>query len=84
MFEFTTVRYSKIDNLTYFLSGNQLLKVDDLAGNTAGFNNGANSLDEIAYDANGSMTKDLNKGISSIQYNSLNLDKIGCASEMLI
>ena len=73
MFEFTTVRYSKIDNLTYFLSGNQLLKVDDLAGNTVGFYNGANSLDEIAYDANGSMTKDLNKGISNIQYNVLNL-----------
>lgn len=68
-----TNSYGKIDNLTYFLSGNQLLKVDDLSGNTAGFNNGANSLDEFAYDANGSMTKDLNKGISNIQYNSLSL-----------
>ena len=36
----------------------------------------------IGYDQNGNMTKDLNKGISNIQYNSLNLDKIGCASEI--
>lgn len=35
---------------------------------------------QFAYDANGNLTKDLTKGISEIQYNFLNLKKIGCIS----
>ena len=35
--------------------------------------NGVNAATEYFYDRNGNMTKDLNKGISSITYNSLNL-----------
>ena len=35
--------------------------------------NGANAADEYSYDANGNLTKDLNKGISGITYNFLNL-----------
>lgn len=37
------------------------------------FVNSSNAATEYEYDENGSMTKDLNKNISSIQYNSLNL-----------
>ena len=37
------------------------------------FKDGASQSDEYTYDKNGNMTKDLNKNISSIQYNSLNL-----------
>jgi len=72
-----------IDNLTYTLNGNQLSKVEDATGNSSGFNNGSSTNNEYVYDQNGNLTKDLNKNISNIQYNSLNLDKIGCASEML-
>ena len=38
-----------------------------------GFTNGANTTNEYTYDHNGNLTKDLNKNISNIQYNSLNL-----------
>ena len=37
------------------------------------FKNGANTTIEYEYDANGNLTKDLNKKIVDIQYNSLNL-----------
>jgi hypothetical protein len=40
-------------------------------------------LSTYTYDNNGNLTKDSNKGIASITYNSLNFDKIGCALEML-
>jgi len=62
-----------IDNLTYTYSGNQLTRVDDATGNTAGFNNGASTANEYVYDNNGNLTKDSNKGITNIAYNSLNL-----------
>ena len=41
--------------------------------NSFEFKNGANAADEYSYDANGNLTKDLNKGISGITYNFLNL-----------
>jgi RHS repeat-associated protein len=44
-------------------------------GNTMGFNDQANNTTEYAYDTNGSMTKDDNKGISNIIYNMLNKPK---------
>ena len=47
--------------------------MEDATGNTAGFKNGASQENEYTYDANGNLTKDSNKGIASITYNSLNL-----------
>jgi len=64
---------SLIDNLAYTYSGNQLTKVEDATGNSAGFSNGANAANEYTYDNNGNLTKDSNKNISSIAYNVLNL-----------
>ena len=65
-----------VDNLTYIYNGNQLTKVEDATGNATGFTNGANQTNEYTYDANGNLTKDLNKNISNIQYNSLNLPSV--------
>ena len=73
-----TSSYGLIDNLTFTLDGNQLNRVDDASTATA-YNNGFEFKDavkqanEYAYDANGNLTKDLNKNISNIQYNFLNL-----------
>ena len=70
--------YGLIDNLTFTLDGNQLNRVDDAVTSSA-YNNGFEFKDavkqanEYAYDANGNLTKDLNKGISNISYNCLNL-----------
>ena len=70
--------YGLIDNLTYTLSGNQVTRVDDATTATA-YNNGFEFKDavkqanEYAYDKNGNLTKDLNKNITGIQYNCLNL-----------
>ena len=72
--------YGLIDNLTFTLDGNQLNRVDDASTATA-YNNGFEFKDavkqanEYAYDANGNLTKDLNKNISEIQYNCLNLPR---------
>lgn len=70
--------YGLIDNLTYTLTGNQLNRVDDAVtasayNNSFEFKNGASVANEYAYDANGNLTKDSNKGITLIQYNVLNL-----------
>ena len=77
--------YGLVDNLTYTYNGNKLTRVDDAVTATSytsgtNFINGASTSNEYVYDQNGNLTKDLNKNISNIQYNSLNLDKIGCAS----
>ena len=70
--------YGMIDNLTFTFDGNRLSRVDDSATASA-YNNGfefkdaAKQANEYAYDANGNLTKDLNKGITDIQYNCLNL-----------
>ena len=64
------------DNLSFTLNGNQLKAVNDDATATASngfeFKDGAKLATEYTYDANGSLIKDLNKGIE-IQYNLLNL-----------
>ena len=65
-----------IDDLSYTYSGNQLTNVKDESGNTAGFTDGANVANEYTYDNNGNLTKDSNKNISSIEYNSLNLPSV--------
>lgn len=70
--------YGIIDNLSLTYNGNQLEVVNDNATHTA-FNNsfefkdGAKQTIEYIYDANGNLTQDLNKKITDIQYNCLNL-----------
>ncbi len=70
--------YGLIDNLSITLNGNQLKSVNDAVttaayNNSFEFKNGANAATEYMYDANGNLTKDLNKNITDIQYNFLNL-----------
>ena len=67
---------SLADNLTYTYSGNRITKVEDATGNAAGFKNGSTATTEYTYDNNGNLTKDSNKGIASITYNSLNLPSV--------
>jgi len=65
-----------MDNLVYGYDANdknKLLKVTDATDNTEGFKDGADNQEEYGYDPNGNMTRDDNKGISSIMYNHLNL-----------
>lgn len=69
-----------IDNLTYVYKegglSNKLARVSDerIADYQLGdFKNGSNTDDDYDYDINGNLTKDQNKGISSISYNILNL-----------
>ena len=69
--QLSSAAYGMIDNLTLTLNGNQLNRVDDAVA--ASTYNGA---DEYSYDANGNLTKDLNKGISGITYNFLNLPNV--------
>lgn len=72
-----------IDQMTYsYASGgsNKLLSVSDTS-NTASaklgdFINGTNTGDDYKYDVNGNLTKDLNKGIDTINYNHLNLPSL--------
>ena len=75
--------YSIIDNLDCAYEGNRLTKVEDSAAGSGQptyygafhFNDGADSDLEYAYDANGNMTKDLNKDSTEIKYNLMNLPK---------
>ena len=67
-----------IDNLTFTYNGNQVTKIEDSENNLTyngafNFNDSTNISDDYSYDKNGNLTKDLNKKIFSIQYNSLNL-----------
>ena len=65
---------SQIDNLTYnYDTGNKLLSIDDTTNNSIGFNDGSSSSNDYDYDLNGNLIKDLNKGISNIEYNHLDL-----------
>lgn len=71
--------YGDIDNLTYTYTGNQLTKVTDAVTTAITYDgafhfvDGANVDNEYTYDKNGNLTKDLNRKITSITYNSLNL-----------
>ena len=72
--------YGMMDALDYTYEGNRLMCVDDGVSVTAyagvsDFQDGANQADEYAYDANGNLTKDLNRNICEIQYNILNLPR---------
>ena len=73
-----TDSYGLIDNLNLTYNGNQLESVYDNAtnsvfGNGMEFKDNAHETVEYAYDKNGNLTKDLNKNITGIQYNILNL-----------
>ena len=65
-------RYDSImvDSLLYNYTGNQLNKIEDSADTTKRFIDSTNDAD-YQYDFNGNLTKDLNKGISIIEYNYL-------------
>ena len=70
--------YGPIDDVTFTYNGNQLVKADDAADDPTyagvfNFRDGSSEEQEYEYDANGNMTKDANKRISSITYNLLNL-----------
>lgn len=71
-------QYGLIDDLTFTYNGNQVTRVEDAVSGpyysgAFHFINGSGATTEYTYDQNGNMTKDLNKNISSIQYNLLNL-----------
>ena len=71
--------YGTIDDLTYSYEGNQVVKIDDAADESPSysgamhFRDAANEETEYTYDANGNMLTDSNKGITSIEYNMLDL-----------
>jgi RHS repeat-associated protein len=68
-----------IDNLTYTYttsSGNRHTKIEDATGRAEGFKNGTSVTTEYTYNSDGSLTADLNKGVSSITYNKLGKPEI--------
>lgn len=81
--------FGTMDNLSYdygVANGNKLLSVTDTGNTTYGFKDGNTSGDDYAYDDNGNLTKDRNKGITNIVYNHLNLPirvVFGSASNMI-
>lgn len=67
-----------LDELSLSHDGNQLRRVTDQCAGLAyegamDFRDGADAATEYSYDACGNMTSDLNKGITGISYNVLNL-----------
>ena len=74
--------FGLIDDLTYLYNGNQIQSISDKAGSllydgSFDFKDGASESTEYFYNANGALTKDLNKGISKIEYDVLdNLSSI--------
>ena len=74
-------RYSgttQIDDLTFTYDGNQVVSVQDAAGSQnlyalKEYQDLADEETECTYDANGNLTRDLDRGITNIRYNRLNL-----------
>ena len=65
-----------IDNLSYNYGNspdNRLKYITDNSASSVGFNDGNTSGDDYAYDKNGNLIEDLNKGFGIITYNFLNL-----------
>ena len=76
--QFSANSYGLIEHLSFTLKGNQLKNVADAATvstwyNGFDFKDDANLSVEYSYDANGNLTKDLNKKIIDVEYNCLNL-----------
>lgn len=65
-----------MDDMTYGYVGNRLMAVTDAGNTTEGFKDGNTTGDDYAYDKNGNMISDANKGITSISYNHLNLPRV--------
>lgn len=71
--------YGTIDDLTYSYKGNQVVKIDYAAEESPSYRGAMHFRDyadeetEYTYDANGNMLTDSNKGITSIDYNVLDL-----------
>ncbi|MEP0418080.1 MAG: DUF6443 domain-containing protein [Cyclobacteriaceae bacterium] len=65
----------RIDSLVYSYAGNQLTEVDELSATSEekGFKNGADGEGEYTYDSNGNMSKDMNKSITDVEYNYMNM-----------
>ena len=73
-----TKTFGPIDKLSLMYQGNQLKKVTDaisspILSDSGDFKDGTNQEIEYRFDKNGNMIQDLNKGISKISYNLLNL-----------
>ncbi|WP_375447199.1 DUF6443 domain-containing protein [uncultured Fibrella sp.] len=58
---------------SYLANSNKLLSITDAVSGTAAFVDGNKTGDDYAYNADGSQSKDLNKGITAITYNYLKL-----------
>ena len=66
----------KLDSCSTATSANPAPSLDALVYDGAmDFNDGANEVEEYAYDANGNMTMDLNRGIESITYDWNNMPR---------
>lgn len=68
--------FGLIDDLMYSYNGNQIKAISDKAGSllydgSFDFKDGADADVEYFYDANGALVKNLNKGISNIEYDVL-------------
>lgn len=75
---FSFSQFGLIDDLTFTRSGNRLKKVCDNAEELSYYGaldvtDGADVDEEYSWDRNGNLTKNSNKGISSVEYNVLNL-----------
>jgi len=80
--------FGTIDNLSMSYAGNQLIKADDAGTSVTlsasmDFKNNSTAAKEYSYDLNGNLTKDLNKGITGITYNLLNLPQSVAISNTL-
>ena len=72
----SATNFGDMDILSYtYDSGNKLLSVTDAGNKSFGFKDGTNTDNDFAYDTNGNMISDQNKGITGITYNHLNLPK---------
>lgn len=70
--------FGEMDNVSFVYNGNQLIKADNRIESPTykdawNFIDDASASIEYEYDANGNLTKDMNKGICKVEYNSLGL-----------
>jgi RHS repeat-associated protein len=66
---------SLMDQMVYTYDGNQLKRVSDTGDKQKGFIDGETLATEYDYDLNGNMKMDMNKGLTNVAYNHLNLPK---------